>query len=72
MLLPIENQLVDNSQCASLICLIKALNTNKHETPIKIIELTDMTVLRALIRQIKEAHWLLSTNWFSIGRSIFY
>ena len=27
MLLPIENQLVDNSQCASLICLIKALST---------------------------------------------
>ena len=41
---------------------------NKHETPIKIIELTDMTVLTALIRQIKEAHWLLSTNWFSIEK----
>jgi hypothetical protein len=27
-----------------------------------------MAVLRALIRQIKEAHWLLSTNWLSIGR----
>ena len=38
---------------------------NKHETPIKIIELTDMTVLKDLIRQIKEAHWLLSTNWFT-------
>jgi hypothetical protein len=27
MLLPIENKLVDNNQCASLICLIKALST---------------------------------------------
>jgi hypothetical protein len=27
MLLPIENKLVDNNQCPSLICLIKALST---------------------------------------------
>ena len=27
MLLPIENKLVDNNQCASLICLIKTLST---------------------------------------------